>query len=69
VLFVKNKKMVNKGSGMLESYILNITEKSNPTSHFREINFAFAVYEKSSPHARFTAEESEQESGETISLQ
>jgi len=54
---------------MLGSYVLNITEKSNPTSHFREINFAFAVYEISSPHVRFTAEEAEQESGETISLQ
>lgn len=54
---------------MLGSYVSNITEKSNPTSHFRKINLAFTVYEKSLPHALFTAEEAEQESRETISLQ
>lgn len=54
---------------MLESYVLNITEKSNPISHFRKINLVFTLYEKSLPRAWFTAEEAEQESGETISLQ
>lgn len=54
---------------MLESCIVNVTEESSLTSHCTKINLAFSVDEKSLPHPQFTAEEAEQESGETISLQ
>lgn len=54
---------------MLESYTGNTTEESGLTSHCRKINLAFRVSEKSLAHPRFTAEEAEEESGETISLE
>lgn len=67
--FEENQEEQNKRGALLESHTVNFTEEPNLTSHNRKINLAFNMSEKSSAGPRFAAEETEEESGETISLE